>query len=128
MFIERFTNYLLYEKRFSAHTLSAYLQDLNQFQKFLFLSEIDLASARHNDIRSWIVELLDKKTEPRSVQRKLSTLRTFYKFLQREMLIDSNPALQVKAPKVSKRLPVFIEESSMNNLLDDKEVFTSDFE
>ncbi|MEJ6982170.1 tyrosine-type recombinase/integrase [Pedobacter sp. P351] len=128
MFIERFTNYLHYEKRFSAHTLSAYIQDLHQFQKFLFLSEIDLASARHHDIRSWMVELLDAKTEPRTVQRKLSTLRTFYKFLQREMLIDSNPALQVKAPKISKKLPVFIEDSSMNNLLDDKNVFTGDFE
>src|SRR5688572_20536214 len=128
MFIERFTNYLQYEKRFSAHTISAYLQDLHQFQNFLSQSETDFASARHHDIRSWIVDLLDEKAEPRSIQRKLSTLRTFYKFLQREMLIEINPALQVKAPKVSKRLPVFIEDSSLNSLLDDKEVFNNDFE
>lgn len=128
MFIERFTNYLQYEKRFSAHTISAYLQDLQQFQKFLFQSELNFVDAKHHDIRSWIVDLLDKQAEPRSVQRKLSTLRTFYKFLQREMLLDANPALQVKAPRVSKRLPVFIEDASLNSLLDNKEVFSDGFE
>ena len=128
MFIERFTNYLQYEKRFSAHTLSAYLQDLQQFQKFLSQSALDFAVVKHHDIRSWIVDLLDKQTEPRSVQRKLSTLRTFYKFLQREMLVEANPTLQVKAPKVSKKLPVFIEDSNLNSLLDNAEMFGEGFE
>ena len=128
MFIERFTNYLQYEKRFSAHTLSAYLQDLQQFQKFLFQSELDFAAVKHHDVRSWIVDLLDKQAEPRSVQRKLSTLRTFYKFLLREMLVEANPTLQVKAPRVSKILPVFIEDSNLNNLLDNAEVFGEGFE
>jgi len=128
MFIERFTNYLQYEKRFSAHTLSAYLQDLHQFQKFLLQSELDFDAVKHHDIRSWIVDLLDKQTEPRSVQRKLSTLRTFYKFLQREMLVEANPTLQVKAPRVSKKLPVFIEDSNLNSLLDNAEVFGEGFE
>jgi integrase/recombinase XerC len=128
MFIERFTNYLQYEKRFSAHTISAYLQDLQQFKKFLSQSELDFAAVKHHDVRSWIVDLLDKQVEPRSVQRKLSTLRTFYKFLQREMLLEANPALQVKAPRISKRLPVFIEDSSLNGLLDNTEVFNHGFE
>lgn len=128
MFIERFTNYLQYEKRFSAHTLSAYLQDLQQFQKFLFQSELDFAAVKHHDVRSWIVDLLDKQAEPRSVQRKLSTLRTFYKFLLREMLVEANPTLQVKAPRVSKKLPVFIEDSNLNSLLDNAEVFGEGFE
>lgn len=127
MFIERFTNYLQYEKRFSAHTISAYLQDLHQFQRYLSLSEVDYASAKHGDIRSWIVELIDAKAEPRSVQRKLSSLRTFYKFLQREMLIEENPALQVKAPRAPKKLPVFVEDASLNALLDTAGVFTKDF-
>ncbi len=128
MFIERFTNYLQYEKRFSAHTLSAYLQDLQQFQKFLSQSALDFDAVKHHDIRSWIVDLLDKQTEPRSVQRKLSTLRTFYKFLQREMLVEANPTLQVKAPRVSKKLPVFIEDSNLNSLLDNAEMFGEGFE
>ena len=128
MFIERFTNYLQYEKRFSAHTLSAYIKDLHQFQIFLSQSDTDLKSARHLDVRSWVVDLLDKKTEARSVQRKLSSLRTFYKFLQREMLIEINPTLQVKAPKIAKRLPVFLEDSKLDALLDHDDVFSDDFE
>jgi integrase/recombinase XerC len=128
MFIERFNNYLQYEKRFSAHTISAYLKDLHQFQNFLSQSNTELESAQHLEIRSWVVHLLDNKTEARSVQRKLSSLRTFYKFLQREMLIEVNPTLQVKAPKIPKRLPVFVEDSKMNTLLDTAEIFSNDFE
>ncbi|HEX8378348.1 MAG TPA: tyrosine-type recombinase/integrase [Pedobacter sp.] len=128
MFIERFNNYLQYEKRFSAHTISAYLKDLHQFQNFLSQSNTELESAQHLEIRSWVVHLLDNKTEARSVQRKLSSLRTFYKFLQREMLIEVNPTFQVKAPKIPKRLPVFVEDSKMNTLLDTAEIFSNDFE
>ena len=128
MFIERFTNYLQYEKRFSAHTVSAYIADLHQFEKFLALSDSDFRTASHNDIRSWIVDMMDVKAEPRSVQRRLSSLRTFYKFLQREMLIDINPTIQVKAPKAPKRLPVFLEDSKLDILLDNEEVFAEDFE
>ena len=89
---------------------------------------MDFDAVKHHDIRSWIVDLLDKQTEPRSVQRKLSTLRTFYKFLQREMLVEANPTLQVKAPRVSKKLPVFIEDSNLNSLLDNAEMFGEGFE
>ena len=128
MFIERFTNYLQYEKRFSAHTLSAYLKDLHQFQSFLALSDTDFLSAKHHDVRSWIVEMLDNSKEPRSIHRKLSSLRTFYKFLQREMIIELNPTLNVKAPKVPKRLPVFVDEKPLNGLLDSTETFIDDFE
>jgi len=128
MFLERFTNYLQYEKRFSAHTLSAYLRDLDQFQKFLSQSNLDFSSAKHYDVRSWVVELMDANSEPRSVQRKLSSLRTFYKFLQREAFVEENPTLQVKSPKAAKRLPVFLEDSKLNSLLDDNDIFAADFE
>lgn len=127
MFIERFTNYLQYEKRFSAHTVSAYLQDLHQFQSFLIKNDANIPTANHLIIRSWVVELLDEKAGARSVQRKLSSLRSFYKYLQREKLVEANPALQVKAPKVPKRLPVFVEDSKINSLLDDNDIFTNDF-
>lgn len=128
MFIERFTNYLQYEKRFSAHTVSAYLQDLYQFQSFLEKNNTDIPAASHLIIRSWVVELLDGKVGTRSVQRKLSSLRTFYKYLQREKVTEANPVLQVKAPKVPKRLPVIVEDSKINSLLDNKNLFTNDFE
>jgi len=128
MFIERFTNYLKYEKRFSAHTVSAYLQDLHQFEVFLSLSNSDFSVATHDDIRSWMVEMLDKNREARSIQRKLSSLRTFYKFLEREMLVGNNPSRLVKAPKAPRRLPVFVEDKNVNELLDSNDIFSDNFE
>ncbi|MFD2162550.1 tyrosine-type recombinase/integrase [Paradesertivirga mongoliensis] len=127
MFIERFTNYLQYEKRFSAHTVSAYIQDLYQFDKFLSKSESDFATASHYDIRSWMVDMMDANAEPRSVHRRLSSLRTFYKFLERECLVELNPTLQIKAPKISKKLPVFVDDKKLNDLLDKTDGFDSDF-
>lgn len=127
MFIERFTNYLQYEKRFSAHTVSAYIQDLYQFDKFLSKSESDFATASHYDIRSWMVDMMDANAEPRSVHRRLSSLRTFYKFLERECLVELNPTLQIKAPKISKKLPVFVDDKRLNDLLDKTDGFDSGF-
>lgn len=127
MFIERFTHYLQYEKRFSAHTISAYIQDLYQFDKFLSKSTSDFATANHYDVRSWMVDMMDANAEPRSVHRKLSSLRTFYKFLERESLVELNPTLQVKAPKISKKLPVFVDDKKLNELLDKADGFDSDF-
>jgi integrase/recombinase XerC len=128
MLIERFINYLQYEKRFSLHTISAYSQDLQHFQKFLHPHETDIQSCDHFLIRSWMVALLEQNQEARTVQRRLSALRTFYKFLEREKLIEVNPTLQIKAPKVSKRLPVFVEDAKLNRLLDEHAFFSDDFE
>lgn len=128
MFLERFNSYLQYEKRFSAHTISAYSKDLHQFQVYLNQNELDLLTARHHDIRSWFVELMDSASGAKTINRKLSSLRTFYKFLQREKLIEHNPTLQVIAPKVPRRLPVIIEESKISALLDSEDVFENTFE
>lgn len=127
MFVERFIQYLQFEKRFSPHTIVAYKKDLQQFSEFLISHELDFASVRHQHIRSWMVELMDDTMGAKTIHRKLSTLRSFYKFLIRENLAESNPTLQVRAPKIPKRLPVIIEESKLNNLLDSTEVFTDDF-
>src|SRR5690606_15209772 len=89
--------------------------------------ELNFISAKHQDIRSWIVEMIERKAEPRSIQRKLSSLRTFYKFLQRENILEENPSLQVKAPKASKKLPVFVEDTKLNFLLDSADIFAGDF-
>jgi integrase/recombinase XerC len=127
MFLERFIQYLQFEKRFSSHTISAYKKDLQQFSEFIKLSDLNFQSVRHPHVRSWMVELMDDSNEAKTIHRKLSALRSFYKFLSRESLVDSNPTLQVKAPKIPKRLPVTIEESKLNNLLDDQETFGDDF-
>lgn len=128
MFIERFIRYLQFEKRFSPNTVIAYKKDLYQFSEFINSIEPDLLSISHQQVRTWIVSLMDNAIEPKSINRKISSLRSFYKFLQREGLINSSPMLHVKAPKIPKRLPVVITEQKMDSLLDADNVFSDDFE
>ena len=128
MFIERFIRYLQFEKRFSPNTVTAYKKDLYQFSEFIASPESDLLEISHQQVRAWIVSLMDQGMEPKSINRKISSLRSFYKFLQREGLINSSPMLHVKAPKIPKRLPVVITEQKMDSLLDAENVFSDDFE
>ncbi|MHB1178244.1 MAG: tyrosine-type recombinase/integrase [Daejeonella sp.] len=128
MFIERFIQYLQFEKRFSSHTVTAYRQDLHQFQTFFDSNHPDLLSVTHPDVRNWVLELMEKGSEPKTVNRKISTLRSFYKFLQREALIESNPMTLIRAPRIPKRLPVVIEEKKIDTLLDSNNSFENNFE
>ncbi|HEY1063476.1 MAG TPA: tyrosine-type recombinase/integrase [Daejeonella sp.] len=118
MFIEQFIQYLQFEKRFSPLTVIAYQKDLNQFLVFLALSESELLIVTHQQVRSWMVALMDQGNEAKTINRKISSLRSFYKFLQRNDLIKANPMTQVRAPKIPKRLPVFVTEQKMDTLLD----------
>lgn len=127
MFLEQFIKYLTYEKRYSSHTLIAYKNDLLQFQQFLTSHEIEIQSVNHQSIRAWMVSLMDDGIEVRSINRKISTLRSFYKFLQKEKIIIDNPVLKVQTPKTAKKLPVFIAEDKLSNLLDSN-IFNNDFE
>ena len=128
MFIERFIRYVQYEKRFSPHTIKAYETDLLQFQTFLTTYETTLAEATHTLVRSWVMECMEADTGAKSINRKISSLRSFYKFLQREGLVVKSPMEQVQAPKIPKRLPVIVEEAKLNTLLDDEALFPSGFE
>ena len=128
MFIERFIRYVRYEKRFSPHTIKAYETDLLQFQTFLTTYETTLAEATHTLVRSWVMECMEASTGAKSINRKISSLRSFYKFLQREGLVVKSPMEQVQAPKIPKRLPVIVEEAKLNALLDDEALFPSGFE
>jgi integrase/recombinase XerC len=117
---DSFLQYLQFEKRLSIHTLVAYSGDLTQFYEYLQTTyEIkDLSEINHTVIRSWIVSMMEQKITPRSVNRKITTLKTFYKFLLRQNLVSENPMLKIQSPKTSKRLPVFVEKEKMNDLLD----------
>ncbi len=128
MFIERFIRYVRYEKRFSPHTIKAYETDLLQFQTFLTTYETTLAEATHTLVRSWVMECMEASTGAKSINRKISSLRSFYKFLQREGLVVKSPMEQVQSPKIPKRLPVIVEEAKLNALLDDEALFPSGFE
>lgn len=124
-----FLEFIKFEKRFSKHTLVAYSNDLRQFISYLQTTyEIKNSSEiNHIIIRSWIVSLMEQKISPRSVNRKITTLKTFYKYLLRQNIVKENPMLKILSPKTSKRLPVFIEKDKMNTLLDDS-AFGDDFE
>jgi integrase/recombinase XerC len=118
--VNSFLDFLQTEKRYSQHTIVSYRTDLEQFQAYLqqTYEEPDLTKGSHRMIRSWVLSMMESGMEAKSVNRKLAALRTFYKYLLRSKKLDINPMLKITAPKVRKKLPVFIEESSMLNLLD----------
>lgn len=120
MLTGKFIDYIRYEKRYSPHTIQAYQRDLQQFSSYLDeqygLSGVEKAEAAH--IRSWMVKLMEDGLSSRSVIRKLSTLKSFYKYLVRNGLSDHNPSLVISSPKTPRRNPEFIDESNMEKLFD----------
>lgn len=128
MLINGFLTYLQHEKRYSPHTISGYRTDLLQFEAFLAKDfEITVVEVKSTQVRSFIVSLSDQKISENAIGRKISTLRSFYKYLLSEQQLTANPMLLIKAPKVPKRLPTFIEEAKMDQLLDHQEIFDETF-
>ncbi|MES2620560.1 MAG: site-specific tyrosine recombinase/integron integrase [Bacteroidota bacterium] len=115
--VQSFFNYIEFERRYSKHTHEAYRNDLAQFGAFLEPYEKQLKDATHTDIRNWIVSMMEQKTSARSVNRKISALKSFYKFLLRRGEIKNTPLSKVQTPKTSKRLPVFVDLPSIEKLL-----------
>ncbi len=118
--IESFLRYIEFEKRYSALTLTSYKNDLTQFSDFLEkeITDIKIQDASHSMIRSWIIFLSEGGLKPRSINRKIATLKSFYKFLLRREVIDKNPTTNLKPLKADKKLPSFIKEKEMDVLLD----------
>lgn len=129
MMKESFLNYLEHEKRFSPHTLTAYRTDLEQFLQFLDRT-FDIQApdeVTHTQVRSWTVDLLDQGRSTSSINRKLSTLKTFYRFLQRRHGLERNPMLKVLSPKMGKRLPQVVRADELDKLFEQIQ-FPVDFE
>lgn len=108
--IPEFLRYIRYEKRMSEHSYISYQTDLLQFQQYI-LEQFGLdasESVRHLHIRSWMAGMKESGRNERTLQRKISTLKSFFKYLMRTGLLTSNPALQVRIPKASKRLPSYL--------------------
>lgn len=123
MYILSFLDYLKFQKRFSDHTVKAYENDLVSFEKFIF-EENDIQywkEVNHHHIRQWIVELSENGIKPRSINRKISSLKTYYKFLIREGQVELNPMSKVIAPKQSKQLLRVVSEKEIQILLEDIE-------
>lgn len=123
MAITDFIRYISFEKRYSQHTLKAYLNDLNAFAGFLS-SEYELKKperASQEMIRTWIMQMMDEGYSPRSLNRKISTLKSFYRFLLREGSIKKNPTANVYLLKTAKPLPAYFEKEQINNYLNEPE-------
>ncbi len=115
-----FIQYSMYEKRYSKHTISAYKTDLLSFSSYMKdMYEIkDVKKVEFFHMRSWVIQLLEDGLTPQSIHRKLASLKSFFKFLLREGMIDSNPTTKLIAPKAKKRLPEYVEEKQVEFLLE----------
>lgn len=118
---ESFVNYLKFEKRCSSHTVVAYKNDLDQFVQFCIevVGEFNVKKTDSKLVRSWIVHLMEKKLSARSVNRKITTVKSFFKYLLKELIVEKNPATYLALPKIRKKLPNFVEENNLHHLLDD---------
>lgn len=122
--IDKFLQYIQLEKRYSDHTVKAYKKDLQQFCSFLeeqfglnATTQVDLVRMKH--IRKWLVALMVQKSTSTTVNRKLSSLKSYFAYLQRQGFIANNVAQNVQAPKqAARKLPVFIEAKKLSTLLD----------
>ncbi|MDE0772154.1 MAG: tyrosine-type recombinase/integrase [Salibacteraceae bacterium] len=118
MALSNYLQYLESEKRTSPHTITAYKADIESFQSFLEeeFDQPELIAATPQMLRSWMASLIETNIVSRSVNRKLSSLRGFYKFEIKDGNLDKNPCKHILGPKMSKRLPSFVEEKAINNL------------
>lgn len=115
---QQFQDYLRYEKQYSVHTLKNYQRDLKQFQSWLKKNKCDaIIDADNLHIRNWIAGLHRQGIGSHSLQRKLSSLRSFYNFLIRKRQLKNNPALDIRAPKAAKKLPDTLDTDTLSQLL-----------
>ncbi|MDR1793333.1 MAG: tyrosine-type recombinase/integrase [Bacteroidales bacterium] len=122
-----FIEYLRFEKRYSEHTVTAYSIDIEQFKEFLSTTGETLEEVSSETVRLWIVHLLSCGDAARTVNRKISTLKAFYRFLLLKGYTKNNPMKRVISPKFSKPLPSYATEKEMDNLLE-RIPFTQDYE
>lgn len=118
--LQSFFNYMEFEKRSSKHTLIAYQKDLDQFNQFIRsiydMNVVDQIS--HYQVRSWIVDQITKDVSTRTINRKLSALNTFFRFLLKRSKIEQNPMDKVLVPKQKKRIPVYVPQEQMTFLFE----------
>lgn len=129
MWKEKFIQYLRYEKNYSSHTEISYLKDLTQFEAFVATEcgDADLKEIDSDMIRIWISRLMGEGMKSRSVNRKLSSLKSFFRYLKKNGIVAQNPAERVSGPKTTKRLPAFVNYEDMNEIIDDALAYDDDF-
>ncbi len=129
MWKEKFIKYLRYERNYSSRTEISYLTDLMQFEEFVTVEQgtFNPAIIDNHLIRSWVGTLMEQGLKARTVNRKLSAVKSFFRYLKKQELIKYNPAETVVGPKVTKRLPSFVNHQQMTRVLDDELSYTDDF-
>jgi len=117
--IRSFLDYLKYQRRYSAYTIRSYHDDLIQFVGFLATQygEVSLDAIGHNHVRSWLASIKERDITSKTINRKISSLKSFFKYLVKTGVVAQTPMLRVITPKVSKRLPEFIGESDAGKLI-----------
>ena len=121
MWIESFLRYIRYEKNYSSHTVLSYKNDLFQFKDFVTgeIGEFTPEMIDRDIVRNWVVVLVERGDAPRSVSRKISALRSFFKYLVAQKVIADTPIRNIQLPKIRKRLPSFVKQDEMDLLLED---------
>lgn len=121
MYIDQFCDYLKLERNYSDRTIGNYRMDLEQFRSFMsgLDSQLDFLTADKDVVRQWVVGMMENGCKPSTVNRRLSSLRSFYRFLRIRGITSESPASKVQGPKGDKPLPSFVREADMDRLLDD---------
>src|SRR3954470_10856670 len=117
-YIQQFIQYLQFEKRYSQHTIISYQNDLEQFCSYLisFYDAPPLEAVKSAMVRSWLAGMkAEENVANKTLNRKISTLKSFFKFLMKNGVLQQTPMTTIISPKVSKRLPVFVEENDFKN-------------
>lgn len=127
--VDSFKKYLLVERSYSPHTIRSYTDDVNQFFEYIGqqATSESVCKVNHRQIRAWISSLISSGVSARSANRKLSSLRAFFLFLQRQGKVKTNPLAKVVAPKSSKRLPEFVSEADIDKIYNE-DIFENTFE
>jgi integrase/recombinase XerC len=118
--IIQFINYLKFEKRYSVHTIVSYQADIKDFADYTLqhFGNVDMSAINHSIIRSWLASLNEKKLTAKSINRKISALKSFFKYQLKAGVINSSPMGKIISPKTGKRLPVFIKEDETRQLIE----------
>lgn len=121
MWIQSFIDYLRFEKNYSERTITVYQADLEAFRQFYETldKELNWNNLDKDVVRQWVVSMMERGNIASSVNRRLSSLRSFYKFLLQRKMVESDPVHMVTGPKKDKPLPSYLRESEVNRLLDD---------
>ena len=127
--IQSFLDYLKFERRYSAHTIRSYQDDLRQFGEYLKkdYDEILIVKTDHVTVRSWLAQLKENDISAKSINRKISSLKSFFKYHLKAGTITRSPMGKIISPKISKRLPVFIKEEDTSKLINASLIATEDW-